>query len=80
MNGWEFLSELKKDPALKDIPVLVISSSRESKDLEAANSFEVKHFIEKPLNSNQFTLLENFLRDIWIEKFGSDNGHLKGTF
>jgi CheY-like chemotaxis protein len=29
MNGWEFLQQFEKDPALAPIPVIVISASRE---------------------------------------------------
>ena len=39
MNGFEFLTILRADEAMKDIPVVVVTTSGESRDL--ARSFEL---------------------------------------
>jgi CheY-like chemotaxis protein len=36
MDGWQFLAERERDPALRDIPVLVMSGQRDVADRVAA--------------------------------------------
>ncbi len=53
MNGYEFINNIKKDPSLQNLPIMVITSlTQESKkDNEYWKSaLEVKEFITKPFN------------------------------
>lgn len=59
LNGYEFLSRLKRDPVLGQIPILVLTSLTESvtrSDEEWARSMEVEDFVSKP--ADPFHLVE----------------------
>ena len=48
MNGQQFLAEIKKDAGLKDIPVVVISTSSHPQTIQLAKDTGAKDFITKP--------------------------------
>lgn len=47
MDGWTTLSEFKKDPALKDIPIVMISSTT---DKDLAMALKAADYLFKPIN------------------------------
>ncbi|OYY23618.1 MAG: hypothetical protein B7Y69_03925 [Sphingobacteriia bacterium 35-40-8] len=53
-NGHEVLEFLKKNENLKDIPVIMLSTSSWYKDIEKANEAGVLLFISKPFDVDQF--------------------------
>jgi CheY-like chemotaxis protein len=59
MNGWEFLSRLKGSEGLKEIPVIMYSTSSKSSDIKTAISSGALCFFTKP---NSFLALKNILR------------------
>jgi len=58
MNGWQFLSNLKKEEGLRDIPVIVYSTSSNLKDRRIADEMGALCFITKP---HAFPLLQSML-------------------
>ena len=48
LNGKQCLIELKKEATLKDIPVIIYSTSSEKKDIEETSSLGAAHFLTKP--------------------------------
>ena len=72
MNGWECLENLKKEDQLKDIPVIMYStSSTEAYGKRAINSGALAFYV-KP---HSFLLLQDFLKSI----AESSSGYLKTT-
>jgi two-component system response regulator len=55
VDGIEVLRRIKQDERTKSIPVVVLTSSRESKDLKAAYQIGVNSYIVKPVDFEQFT-------------------------
>ena len=53
-NGHEVLDFLKNSDALKQIPVIMLSTSSWYKDIEKANEAGVLLFISKPFDVDQF--------------------------
>lgn len=53
-NGHEVLEYLKSTEALKEIPVIMLSTSSWYKDIEKANEAGVLLFISKPFDVDQF--------------------------
>ncbi|MBV9470135.1 MAG: response regulator [Abitibacteriaceae bacterium] len=62
-NGHEALREIKSDATLRDIPVVVLTTSQEPADLWQSFDFGITHFMAKPLDS---VALANL-----IEEFGA---------
>lgn len=55
LDGLEVLREMKGDPALKHIPVVVLTSSREEKDLVMSYGLGVNGYVVKPVGFDEFT-------------------------
>jgi CheY-like chemotaxis protein len=54
LNGLEVLERMKADPLLKQIPVVMLTSSREEPDLEHAYRLGVNAYVVKPVDFVQF--------------------------
>ncbi len=55
MSGIEFLHELRSDPELKELHIIVLTSSDEPKDRAAAFKYDVDDYIVKPHSFDEFT-------------------------
>jgi len=54
MDGIEVLREIRNDPALKLLPVVMLTSSREDKDLLNSYYLGVNAYVVKPVNFGGF--------------------------
>ncbi len=54
VSGLEVLAEMKKDARLRTIPVVVLTSSKEDRDLMESYQLGVNSYIQKPVDFNQF--------------------------
>jgi len=54
ISGLEVLERIKASPALRKLPVVVLSSSREEPDIQAAYALGVNSYIVKPVDFQQF--------------------------
>jgi CheY-like chemotaxis protein len=48
LNGKQCLAELKKQAHLRDIPVIIYSTSSEKRDIEETSRLGAAHFLTKP--------------------------------
>jgi len=55
VDGTEVLQRCKSDPRTKNIPVVVLTSSREERDLTDTYNLGVNSYVVKPLDFSQFT-------------------------
>jgi CheY-like chemotaxis protein len=53
-RGLEVLNEIKQDPHLKDIPVVILTSSRDGDDILAGYALNINAYVTKPVNYDQF--------------------------
>ena len=54
MDGFEVLDQIRKDPAFRLIPVVMLSSSREELDLQKSYSLGVNGYVVKPVEIQNF--------------------------
>ena len=54
VDGLEVLRQVKRDPALKMIPVVMMTSSRQEQDLVASYELGVNAYVVKPLKFQDF--------------------------
>lgn len=54
MNGIEFLRELRKDPALAPIPVVILTTSNDDRDKIDAYNLNVAGYLVKPVTFSNF--------------------------
>jgi chemotaxis family two-component system response regulator Rcp1 len=64
-SGRELLIDIKSDPALRRIPVLILSTSANRADVEACYDAHANAYITKPVDWVQFVALATALRDFW---------------
>jgi CheY-like chemotaxis protein len=60
MNGFEFLSAIRKDERWKDLKSFIITTSDEKIDRETASRLGVSGYIIKPLKLNNASSLDAF--------------------
>jgi CheY-like chemotaxis protein len=54
IDGLEVLKQMKSDEALRMIPVVVLTSSREERDMVASYRFGVNAYVVKPVDFHEF--------------------------
>jgi CheY-like chemotaxis protein len=54
VDGLEVLKEIKSDPKLKMIPVVVLTSSKEEKDMVTSYKLGVNAYVVKPVDFHEF--------------------------
>jgi CheY-like chemotaxis protein len=59
MNGREFLTEIKKFDSLRDIPVIILSTSADKETISETRKLGAQHFISKP---DKFSTWETLLK------------------
>jgi hypothetical protein len=65
MNGHELLSEIKEDPDLKLIPVVVMTTSNAETDRERAYEHRANSYVVKPVSFDKFHQLVDDLSLYW---------------
>jgi CheY-like chemotaxis protein len=65
IDGREVLAEIKGDPELRKIPVIVFSSSDTSEDIQTAYRLHANCFVSKPANMQQFVDVVNLINEHW---------------
>jgi len=65
VGGLGLLRELKSDPALRGIPVVVLTASRHERDLEAAYELGVAGYVVKPIDFDGFVRAVAAVQQYW---------------
>jgi len=65
VDGIEVLRQIKSDPQLKMIPVVVLTSSREEQDLVKSYQLGVNAYIVKPVQFQEFVEAVKLLGVFW---------------
>lgn len=55
VDGVEVLRQIKSDPRLKNIPVVMFSSSRETTDMDRCYQLGANAYVVKPVNFQEFS-------------------------
>jgi CheY-like chemotaxis protein len=65
-NGAEVLAEIKKDPALKRIPVIVLTSSDAEEDVLDTYNHHANAYTKKPVDMDEFVRTIKMIEDFWL--------------
>ncbi len=66
VGGIEVLRRIRADQRTKNIPVVIMTSSNEEKDILAAYALGVNSYIVKPLDFHQFTKSVREIGYYWL--------------
>lgn len=67
MDGREALRELKADPKLQRIPVVVLTTSEAEEDIVRTYGLGVNSFITKPVSFTELVKVVTVLSNYWVE-------------
>jgi two-component system, chemotaxis family, response regulator Rcp1 len=65
-DGREVLAEIKSDPSLKRIPVVILTTSRAEQDILKAYNLHANCYISKPVDLDQFIKVAKSIDDFWF--------------
>lgn len=65
-DGREVLAEIKADPELKRIPVVMLTISKAEEDILKAYNLHVNCYITKPIDLDQFIKVVQSVEDFWL--------------
>ena len=65
-NGHEVLAEIKADAGLKNIPVVILTTSKSEEDISKAYEQHANCYISKPVDFEEFTKVVRTIQDFWF--------------
>jgi CheY-like chemotaxis protein len=66
MDGRELLAEIKSDPDLKRIPVVILTTSKAEEDILRTYNLHANCSITKPVDLHQFIQVVQSIEDFWF--------------
>lgn len=66
IDGLEVLKAIKSDPRTRAIPVVIMTSSREERDLIEGYTLGVNAYVQKPIDFDQFRNIVKDLGMFWL--------------
>jgi chemotaxis family two-component system response regulator Rcp1 len=65
-NGFEVLKDVKADPALSQIPVVILTSSQGDRDILKSYSLHANCFVSKPVDVDEFLQVVRSTGEFWL--------------
>src|ERR1700690_123316 len=65
-DGKKVLAEIKTDPILRRIPVIVLTASKDEEDILKSYDLYANCFITKSINMEQFITVVKSIEDFWL--------------
>ena len=66
VSGLEVLKYIRSDPSTKHVPVVILTSSSEQRDLADAYAFGANSYIRKPINVEEFNKIMSSICSYWL--------------
>ncbi len=66
MDGRELLAEIKADPKLRRIPVVILTTSKSEEDIIRTYDLHANCYITKPVDLDQFITIVRSVEDFWF--------------
>ena len=65
-DGMEVLADIKADPTLRRIPVVVLTVSKDEEDILKSYDLYANCYVTKPINMEQFIAIVRSIEDYWL--------------
>jgi CheY-like chemotaxis protein len=66
MDGRAVLAEMKSDPQLKTIPVVVLTTSEAEEDIARSYELHCNCYVTKPVDFDKFVSIVQAIDDFWV--------------
>jgi CheY-like chemotaxis protein len=66
-DGREVLREIKEDNVLKNIPVVILTTSGAEKDILRSYDLHANAYVTKPIDFDQFIMVIKSIANFWLE-------------
>ena len=66
MDGRELLAEIKSDPNLRRIPVVILTTSKAEEDIIKSYDLHANCYITKPVDLDQFITVVKSVEEFWF--------------
>ncbi len=66
-NGHDVLKKIKEDPSLKKIPVIMLTTSSNQKDINLAYQNHTNSYVTKPINMEDFLIAVLKIEEFWLQ-------------
>jgi two-component system response regulator len=66
IDGIEVLRQIKRDPKMRRLPVVVLTSSRQDQDIDECYNLGVNSYIVKPVDFEKFMAAATILGAYWL--------------
>lgn len=66
-DGREVLAEVKADPELRRIPVVILTTSRDEEDVLRAYDLHANCYVTKPVDMAQFMKIVSVIDEFWFK-------------
>lgn len=66
-DGRQTLSEIKADPDLKDIPIIIMTSSELEEDIERSYQSGVNAYLKKPNVFADLVRMTSAIKEFWFD-------------
>jgi CheY-like chemotaxis protein len=66
-DGREVLQEVKEDDNLKNIPIVVLTTSKAEEDILRSYNLHANAYVTKPVDFNQFIKVIKTIEDFWLQ-------------
>jgi CheY-like chemotaxis protein len=67
-NGFEVLEQIKKDPELKKIPIIMLSSSSSEDHIAKSYDLNANCYVTKPTDFDEYSQVVKTIEDFWFDK------------
>lgn len=67
VDGPYVLRQIRSNPAIRHVPIVVLTSSREARDIYQCYQLGISSYIVKPVNYDEFTDTAKVIAKYWLE-------------
>ena len=66
VNGFEVLKQIKENPSTKALPVVILSSSNQVRDVDSSYQLGANGYVQKPVNFEEFSDALRCIAEFWL--------------
>ena len=66
VNGFEVLKQIKENPSTKALPVVMLSSSNQVRDVDSSYELGANGYVQKPVNFEEFSDALRRVAEFWL--------------